>query len=163
MNQYPWVIYHGVMAGNTCLMDKYERRRLNLIRIRDELCGGVAATLAEKIGRPANYVTRMLYPPDKAGRKRIAEDMVEIIEAAFNLPRGWMDDLTEMSAAAKPPLIKIEADRYAASDDEAELLRNYRRLPETGGARLRVKAALADELAALEQASTMSEKQAPAG
>lgn len=45
------------------------------------------------IGRPDNYVSRMLYPEGKKGKKRIAEDMAEVIESAFSLPRGWLDVL----------------------------------------------------------------------
>lgn len=33
----------------------------------------------------------MLYPEGKAGKRRIADDMMEIIENAFVLPRGWLD------------------------------------------------------------------------
>lgn len=74
-------------------MDKYEKRRLRLIQIRDEMCGGKAVDVARKIEREPSYVSRMLYEPGKNGRKRIADDMVEIIETAFNLPRGWMDSI----------------------------------------------------------------------
>lgn len=76
---------------DTVGMDKYERRRLRLLELRDTRCNGKAATLARDIGRDASYVTRMLYPAGKAGKKRIADDMIEIIEAAFKLPHGWLD------------------------------------------------------------------------
>ncbi len=72
-------------------MDKYEKRRLNLIELRHSRCGGSNAALARLIGREPSYVTRMAYPEGKSGKKRIAEDMVDIIEAAFSLPKGWMD------------------------------------------------------------------------
>lgn len=72
-------------------MDKYERRRLNLIELRDKKCNGKAAELAKKIGRDPSYVSRMLYEEKKPGKKRIADDMIEVIEAAFSLPRGWLD------------------------------------------------------------------------
>ncbi|WP_217870832.1 hypothetical protein [Chromobacterium violaceum] len=71
-------------------MDKYERRRLRLIELRDKHCHGRNADLARVIDRDASYVGRMLYPEGKAGKKRIAEDMVEIIEKSFGLP-GWFD------------------------------------------------------------------------
>lgn len=74
-------------------MDKYEKRRQRLIQIRDEMCGGKAVDVARKIEREPSYVSRMLYEPGKNGRKRIADDMIEIIETAFNLPRGWMDSI----------------------------------------------------------------------
>lgn len=76
-------------------MDKYERRRLRLIELRDTRCGGNGADLARKIDRDPSYVTRMLYPEGKAGKKRIADDMIEVIESAFSLPRGWLDQAGE--------------------------------------------------------------------
>lgn len=76
-------------------MDKYEKRRLRLMQIRDEMCGGKAVEVARKIEREPSYVSRMLYDETKKGRKRIADDMVEIIENAFSLPRGWMDGITD--------------------------------------------------------------------
>jgi hypothetical protein len=72
-------------------MDKYERRRqrvLELIKLRFE---GRQARFAEAIGRDANYVSRMLYMPGKAGKKRIAEDMRDTIERACHLTPGWLD------------------------------------------------------------------------
>lgn len=83
-------------------MDKYERRRLRLIELRETRCNGKAAELAKAIGRDASYVSRMLYPEGKAGKKRIADDMMEVIEKAFGLPRGWLDqssDTDEIVAA----------------------------------------------------------------
>ncbi|CAD6111721.1 putative phage repressor protein CI [Escherichia coli] len=75
-------------------MDKYEFRRQQLIKIRDEQCNGKAVNVARKIGREPSYVSRMLYPEGKKGKKRIADDMVELIEESFGLPRGWMDGIT---------------------------------------------------------------------
>lgn len=76
-------------------MDKYENRRLRLIQIRDELCGGKAVDVARKIEREPSYVSRMLYEEGKKGKKRIADEMVEVIESAFSLPRGWMDGIPD--------------------------------------------------------------------
>lgn len=36
-------------------------------------------------------------PEGKKGKKRIADDMVEIIEESFGLPRGWMDGIVSSS------------------------------------------------------------------
>ena len=47
--------------------------------------------------REPSYVSRMLYPEGKKGKKRIADDMVEIIEESFGLPRGWMDGIVSSS------------------------------------------------------------------
>lgn len=77
------------------VMDKYEKRRLRLLKIRDDFCSGKAAEVARKIERDPSYVSRMLYEEGKLGKKRIADDMVEIIEKAFSLPRGWMDGIVD--------------------------------------------------------------------
>lgn len=72
-------------------MDKYEIRRQNLMALRDNKASGSAAALARLIGREASYVTRMLYPEGKPGKKRIGEDMAGAIEAALSLPKGSLD------------------------------------------------------------------------
>lgn len=51
--------------------------------------------MARRIGRDSSYVSRMLYPPDKKGVKRIGDDLVEAIEAAFQLPRGTLDGIAQ--------------------------------------------------------------------
>lgn len=77
------------------VMDKYEKRRLRLAQIKNDFCGGRAVEVAKRIEREPSYVSRMLYEEGKKGKKRIADDMVEIIEKAFALPRSWMDGITE--------------------------------------------------------------------
>jgi HTH-type transcriptional regulator, cell division transcriptional repressor len=72
-------------------MDKYEVRRQRLILLRDTKAKGKAANVAKAIERDASYVTRMLYPEGKKGKKRIADDMIELIEKSFSLPKGWLD------------------------------------------------------------------------
>lgn len=72
-------------------MDKYELRRQNLAALLHRHCGGRAATLADLIDRSPSYVSRMLYPEGKAGKKRIGEDMRDLIEDALGLPRGTLD------------------------------------------------------------------------
>lgn len=72
-------------------MDRYEIRRQNLMALRDSTAAGSVAALARLIGKEASYVTRMLYPEGKRGKKRIGEDMAGIIEAAFSLPKGSLD------------------------------------------------------------------------
>jgi hypothetical protein len=144
--QYPQDIYRQVITLNNSGMDKYERRRQNLLKLRDTRCAGKAATLAQKLGRSPNYVSRMLYEQDKEGRKRIADDMVDLIEERFELPRGWLDDLTEIADGEKPQAPVIDMQFYAKDEDERRLLRSFRGLQPDGGGRLRVLGALADEL-----------------
>lgn len=91
MSQYLRVIYPSVTPLHNGAMDKYERRRIRvqeLIRLRFD---SRQARFAEAIGRDANYVSRMLYAPGKAGKKRIAEDMRDAIEQACHLTPGWLD------------------------------------------------------------------------
>ena len=78
-------------------MDKYERRRKNLQLLIDERYR-TPAEFARAIGRSPSYVSRMLYPEGKAGRKRIADDMLELMEHECNLPRGWFDNSNHISA-----------------------------------------------------------------
>ncbi|GIB55247.1 hypothetical protein VCSRO188_0025 [Vibrio cholerae] len=75
-------------------MNKYDVRRMNLERIRRELCGGNQTQLANRLGRQQSYVSRMLSSPDKRGHRKIADDMVDVITNAFNLPQGWLDGMS---------------------------------------------------------------------
>ncbi len=79
-------------------MDKYECRRRRLQELINTRCGGIAAALARKIEREPSYVARMLYPEGKAGKKRIADGMIELIEQTFDLPRGWLDGISDQDA-----------------------------------------------------------------
>ncbi|WP_186211280.1 hypothetical protein [Burkholderia gladioli] len=73
-------------------MDKYEQRRLALVRLATSLGRGGAAQIARAIGKEPNYISRLLYPPGKDGRKRIGEDTVELLEAKFP---DWMSEETK--------------------------------------------------------------------
>lgn len=102
-------------------MDKYERRRLRLIRIKDELCDGNVAELARKLEKADTYVHRMLYPIGKAGKKRIGEDSVDKVRDEFGI------DLDESSAPALR-LVNVQTERKLQwiSDDESLILSEYR-------------------------------------
>lgn len=71
-------------------MDKREARRLALKRLADSLGRGGITRIAEATGIDASYVSRMLYPPGKDGRKGIGEDSADLISAAFP---GWLDGI----------------------------------------------------------------------
>lgn len=75
-------------------MDKYEKRRVRLAELRDQKFHGSASDLARAIGKEPSYVSRMLYPAGKAGKKRIGEDMAEAIETALGWPKGSLDSDT---------------------------------------------------------------------
>lgn len=64
-------------------MDKYEARRLALTQLVKSQPRAGIATVAAKLGKDASYVSRLLYPPGKDGRKRIGEDVWEAIVSAF--------------------------------------------------------------------------------
>lgn len=83
--------------------DKFEKRRLRLLQLRDDACGGSNAELSRRIGKDATYVSRLLYPPGKTGKKNITEGMQEAIESAFRLPKDWLDGV-EANAKPAPPI-----------------------------------------------------------
>ena len=64
-------------------MDKYEYRRQRLLELKDTACNGTVSSLADKLGRSASYVSRMLYSEDNPNRKRIGDDMLDVIVAVF--------------------------------------------------------------------------------
>ena len=72
-------------------MDKYERRRLRLLDLRESKCEGSNAELSRKLGRDPSYVARMLLPDGKPAKKRIGDDMVDLISATFQVSREWVD------------------------------------------------------------------------
>ncbi|WP_334324357.1 S24 family peptidase [Gilliamella apicola] len=75
-------------------MNKFEIRRLNLIRLKDERCDRKVVNLARVLNKDQGYVSRLLYEEGKKHKKNIADKLVSDIESAFNLPRGWLDGLT---------------------------------------------------------------------
>ena len=120
IGHYPQAIYPQPPSSENPQMDKYEARRQRLRQLIDERCAGVSASFAKQIGRDASYVTRMLYPEGKAGRKRIADDMMEVIETAFGLPRGWLDGIERQAA-----YIPTNALRVAEPEPTAQLIAEH--------------------------------------
>jgi hypothetical protein len=64
-------------------MTKLQARQAWIRHIIKTRCDGNAAAFARAIGKDGSYVSRMLYPAGKSGRKGIGEDTVDIITAAF--------------------------------------------------------------------------------
>lgn len=69
-------------------MDKYEQRRAALKNLADGLGRGGITKIADRLGKQASYVSRMLYPEGKDGFKRIGEDTVDALNSAFP---GWIE------------------------------------------------------------------------
>ncbi|MCE9874249.1 helix-turn-helix transcriptional regulator [Hafnia alvei] len=116
-------------------MDKFEIRRQRLRQLRDERFNGKASALANEIGVDPSYVSRMLYPEDKKGRKRIGEEMVETIESKLKLPTGWMDDLVsntnipmsynegiEFSGSIKNGIVEVIGEAVLGVDGSIEMM-----------------------------------------
>lgn len=61
----------------------YEQRRNALQNLVESLGRGGIASIAQQIGKDASYVSRMLYPADKNGAKRIGEDTAILLAKAF--------------------------------------------------------------------------------
>lgn len=78
-------------------MDLRDVRRHNLQKLMDKEFGvgtrGAQSRLAEKLGKPQNYISRCLSSPDKDGSKSIGEDMAREVESAFGLPRYALDSI----------------------------------------------------------------------
>ena len=69
-------------------MDKFELRRLALLRLVNEMGRGGRIRVANAVGKTPDYISRMLYPKDKAGKKGIGEDSVELLNKCFP---GWLE------------------------------------------------------------------------
>jgi transcriptional regulator with XRE-family HTH domain len=71
-------------------MEREEHWRQRLL----ELKGGLQlrqAQIAADIGVADSYVSRLLYPPGKKGRKNLGLDNLRRLCAAYSLPADWFD------------------------------------------------------------------------
>jgi SOS-response transcriptional repressor LexA len=69
----------------------YENRRRRLQELLAEN-GGKQSVLADRMKKPASYISRLLSDPDKNGHKNIGDDIITAAREAFNLPAGWFDE-----------------------------------------------------------------------
>ncbi|CAI0712133.1 LexA family protein [Serratia entomophila] len=76
-------------------MQLQEMRRERLVFLIDNLGVGGQKRLAEALGVAADYVSRMLYPPGKKGKKGISGDMARRVEQFFAVQIGWLDGLAQ--------------------------------------------------------------------
>jgi transcriptional regulator with XRE-family HTH domain len=68
--------------------EEHWRRRLLELKEDRKLS---QAEMASAIGVAASYVSRLLYPPGKPGRKNLGLDTMRAIRAAYDLPADWFD------------------------------------------------------------------------
>lgn len=110
--QYLQHIYPSVCGDhNQQPMNFTEHWRLRLQELLTST-GLTQAAFAERIGVSPDYVSRLLYPADKAGRKNLGVVTMRKITTAFELPAGWFDaplgtsapnsDSASRAGAAKP-------------------------------------------------------------
>ena len=89
--QYPQHIYPLVCgAHNPQPMNFTEHWRLRLQELLSS-SGLTQAAFADRIGVSPDYVSRLLYPADKAGRKNLGVVTMRKISESFDLPAGWFD------------------------------------------------------------------------
>lgn len=104
-------------------MDIREIRRKNLKKLMDDEFGigsrGAQSRLAERLGKPQNFISRCLAEPGKSGAKTIGEDFAREIEDQFGLDRYALDKpITSKSKIAFDQLIyNGEIDLKGISDD----------------------------------------------
>jgi hypothetical protein len=91
-------------------MDKYEARRLSLLRLVNEMGRGGRVKVAQAIGKSPDYISRMLYPKEKAGHKGIGEDSVEALDRAFP---DWMNYSETGFIGVKEPEAAYKFTRHA--------------------------------------------------
>lgn len=132
-------------------MDKYAIRRELLGELIDERFDGVIARFADQTGVSASYVSRLLYDPEKAGAKRLGEELAEKIEQALGLPHYFSPDQSapDVRTVREPSTVYGTATGVAdMTIDEMELVRHYRGASRVGRSAL---LALATELSKVER------------
>lgn len=70
----------NIYLRNVYAMDRYENRRLQLKAAVDAEGRGGIAKISRKCDIDSTYLSRLLYPEGKSGKKRIGEDIKEKIE-----------------------------------------------------------------------------------
>lgn len=105
-------------------MDKFEQRRIALQALVDGLGHGGISQVADKIGKDASYVSRMLYPESKPGFKRIGEATADAVSTAFPL---WLSSQAPKAMEARPVYLKAPQPQ---ADSSAVHIPHY----DTGGA-----------------------------
>lgn len=90
-------------------MEIAEHWRLRLIELKDDL-RLTQASLATKLDKSPDYVSRLLYEPNKKGRKNLGLQTIRTAAKNFELPPGWFDMPlgTELPSDRRPASTKKE-------------------------------------------------------
>lgn len=76
-------------------MDVKEIRAINLKVVAEQIAPS-KSQLAEAVESSPSYISQLLSPTHKA---QVGDDLARRIEVAYNLPRGWMDNLHDPQEA----------------------------------------------------------------
>lgn len=113
-------------------MDLYQRRAENLQAIIDTTFHGVAARLAEKIGRQPAYVYR-LFTDKQEHRRAIGEELARDIERKLGLPTGQLD----LEHMTNDDMAGVVAGYQSGGDDKRTAMKDIADLPEEVASALR--------------------------
>lgn len=110
-------------------MDKYEIRRLNLLKLMQTYCNNSIKNLANHLGKDHSYVSRLLYEGGKKYKKNIADRATTDIEHAFDLPRGWLDGLSSHDQLITKSLSDQQANTTEQRQNEIPLSKDEVAVP----------------------------------
>lgn len=100
-------------------MDKYEFRRLAFKALVESKGKNGAAAIAKETGISQSYVSRMLATAEKAGRRKIADDMIEKLNSFYP---GWLD-IDLYAVTDNPFLAKRKSNRDKVIHEIMRLVR----------------------------------------
>ncbi|MCD9005186.1 helix-turn-helix transcriptional regulator [Luteimonas sp. XNQY3] len=99
-------------------MDKYERRRMALLKLIAEIGHGGVSEISAKTGIDASYVSRLAYPAGKKGGKRLAEGSWDKIVSAFPQVSGEpAESVSRIAATETDSSDSFRIDLIAAEAD----------------------------------------------
>lgn len=99
-------------------MDFKEHWRLRLIELMDAV-SVTQATFAERTGISPDYLSRLLYPPGKNGRKSLGPVTIRKIGEAYGLPPGWFDQPagSALGALSADQRQRVQITRVTSNED----------------------------------------------
>lgn len=84
----PWGIRSR--QSETMNIGKEEHWRLRLLELQKSL-GANQKSMADTTGIDPSYLSRLLYPPGKKGRKNLGLETMASFRAGYDLSAGWFD------------------------------------------------------------------------